>query len=215
MLPYEARLFFNYSHKTLSPPYPLSQTHYYEMADSSKPEANTSDSDARSDYSASESDVGETYNEEDYYDEEDESPETTVKLLNTVLDSEWYKREEEEREKELTNFSHEEKFNFPPDPEDWREEDLKELWADGPLGTSKPGWDPNFVDEEDVDAVNEEIMEGNDPPIAPFYLPYRKPYPVIPDNHHDISTPKAVIEELDRIEEFLTWVSYVFEDGST
>ncbi|KAL0369569.1 UNVERIFIED_CONTAM: hypothetical protein Sangu_0275000 [Sesamum angustifolium] len=80
---------------------------------------------------------------------------------------------------------------------------------------TKPGWDPNWVDEEEVDIISEEIKAGRDPPIAPFYVPYRKPYPAIPNNHHDISNPKAVIEELDRIEEFLRWVSYIFPDGST
>jgi hypothetical protein len=72
-----------------------------------------------------------------------------------------------------------------------------------------------WADEEEWDIVREEIKAGRDPPIAPFYVPYRKPFPVIPDNHHDISNPKAVVEELDRIEEFLKWVSYVFEDGTT
>uniref|UniRef100_A0A2N9GCA8 MORN repeat-containing protein n=1 Tax=Fagus sylvatica TaxID=28930 RepID=A0A2N9GCA8_FAGSY len=95
-------------------------------------------------------------------------------------------------------------------------EDRKhELWGDAPLSTTKPGWDPVWADEEEWDIVREEIKAGRDPPIAPFYVPYRKPFPVIPDNHHDISNPKAVVEELDRIEEFLKWVSYVFEDGTT
>ncbi|KAF5726638.1 protein TIC isoform X1 [Tripterygium wilfordii] len=79
-----------------------------------------------------------------------------------------------------------------------------------------PGeWDPVWADEEDWEVVNEEIREGRDSPIAPFYIPYRKPYPVIPDNHYDISNPKAFIEELDRIEEFFKWVSYIFPDGSS
>ena len=63
--------------------------------------------------------------------------------------------------------------------------------------------------------IKEQIADGEEPPIAPFYLPYRKHYPPIPDNHYDIATPKDAIEELDRIEEFLKWVSYIFEDGST
>lgn len=92
---------------------------------------------------------------------------------------------------------------------------MREYWADGPLSTGKPGWDPAFVDEEDINAVRDELEAGSDPPIAPFYVPYRKPYPVIPDNHYDIRTPKSVIEELDRIEEFLQWVSFIFKDGSS
>ncbi|KAH9602705.1 hypothetical protein KSS87_010603 [Heliosperma pusillum] len=95
------------------------------------------------------------------------------------------------------------------------EADLQELWADAPLAATKPGWDPVWADEEDWEIVEDELREGKDPPIAPFYLPYRKPYPVIPDNHYDISTPKAVVEELDRIEEFLKWVSFIFADGSS
>ncbi|CAN4120431.1 unnamed protein product [Withania somnifera] len=80
---------------------------------------------------------------------------------------------------------------------------------------TKPGWDPNWVDEEEEDIIDREIKAGRDPPIAPFYVPYRKPYPVIPDNHYDISNPKSVIEEFDRIEEFLKWVSFIFADGSS
>lgn len=106
-------------------------------------------------------------------------------------------------------------FDFPKDPENWMEQDLKELWADAPLEMTKPGWDPAFADEEDWEVVKDMYKAGKVPPIAPFYLPYRQPYPVVPDDHVDIATPKAVIEELDRIEEFLTWVSYVFADGSS
>ncbi|KAH6773063.1 MORN Occupation and Recognition repeat-containing protein [Perilla frutescens var. hirtella] len=80
---------------------------------------------------------------------------------------------------------------------------------------TKPGWDPNWVDDDEVEVISDEIKAGRDPPIAPFYVPYRKYYPVIPDNHYDISNPKSVIEELDRIEEFLIWVSYIFQDGSS
>jgi hypothetical protein len=71
-----------------------------------------------------------------------------------------------------------------------------------------------WADEEDWDIVRKMKEEGRDLLIAPFYLPYRRPYLAIPDNHYDISNPKAVIEELDRIEDFLTRVSYIFEDGS-
>ncbi|KAJ8643986.1 hypothetical protein MRB53_005734 [Persea americana] len=41
-----------------------------------------------------------------------------------------------------------------------------------------------------------------------------KHFPAIPDNHFDITTPMVVVEEMDRIEEFLQWVSYIFADGS-
>ncbi|XP_065865825.1 protein TIC 100 [Euphorbia lathyris] len=138
------------------------------------------------------------------------TPEINIARFSEVLDSVKEKEEEEEEEPSL-----EELYDFPEDKENWREEDLKELWADAPLEMTKPGWDPVWADERDWEIMKNEEKEGRDPPIAPFYLPYRPPYPVIPDDHYDISTPKAVIEELDRIEEFLTWVSYIFADGSS
>ncbi|XP_073140794.1 protein TIC 100-like [Henckelia pumila] len=147
-------------------------------------------------------------------DEEAENiPEVNIPRFTRILDSKRLRKEQEEEEMDVEY--HEDRFDFPPDPENWQEEDLKELWADAPLGMTKPGWDPNFVDEDEMDIIREEIKAGRDPPIAPFYVPYRKSYPVIPDNHYDISNPKAVVEELDRIEEFLTWVSFIFPDGSS
>lgn len=180
--------------------------------DSSKSDAG-SDAGSKSDSDDSSAAENQSDGGSDYYDEDDESPETTIKMFNSAMDAEFFKKAVEREDKGY--IPHEDKFNFPPDPENWREEDLKELWADGPIGITKPGWDPSWVDEEDVEVLKDEIMEGNDPPIAPFYLPYRKPYPVIPNNHHDISNPKSVIEELDRIEEFLQWVSFIFHDGSS
>lgn len=148
------------------------------------------------------------------YDSDAENvPEVNIRRFTKVLNSKRLRREQEEEEKDVEY--QEDLFDFPRDPENWREEDLKELWADAPLEMTKPGWDPHTVDEEEVDIISEEINAGRDPPIAPFYVPYRKHYPVIPDNHYDISNPKSVIEELDRIEEFLIWVSYIFPDGSS
>ncbi|KAJ4977668.1 hypothetical protein NE237_008448 [Protea cynaroides] len=167
----------------------------------------------------SEEDDDSSYGEDDTYEysddelKEDNSPETNVKLIMEATESEGLKKIEEEEEREFA--LQRESFNFPEDPENWQEEDLREYWADAPLKMAKPGWDPDFADEEDWEVMKEEVKEGRDPPIAPFYLPYRKHYPAIPDNHHDISNPKSVIEELDRIEEFLKWVSYIFEDGSS
>lgn len=145
--------------------------------------------------------------------DDENTAEVNIPRFAKILGSKRLQREEEEEEEDAEY--PEDQFDFPPDPENWKEEDLMELWADAPVGMTKPGWDPNLVDEEDVDVISEEIKAGRDPPIAPFYVPYRKPYPVIPDNHHDISNPKSVIEELDRIEEFLIWVSYIFQDGSS
>ncbi|KAF3657058.1 hypothetical protein FXO37_15118 [Capsicum annuum] len=151
--------------------------------------------------------------EPDEDSEENNTAEANVRRYMKVLNSKTLKRELEEEEKGAVY--QEDLFDFPRDYENWREIDLKELWADAPLAMTKPGWDPNWVDEEEEDIVAEEYDAGREPPIAPFYVPYRKPYPVIPDNHYDISNPKSVIEELDRIEEFLKWVSFIFADGSS
>ncbi|KAH9660129.1 protein TIC100 [Citrus sinensis] len=148
------------------------------------------------------------------------TPEINVARFNRAMKSPRYQdlldyEEDLEEDVDETEVCNERMFDFPKDPENWMEQDLKELWADAPLEMTKPGWDPAFADEEDWDVVKDMYKAGKVPPIAPFYLPYRQPYPVVPDDHVDIATPKAVIEELDRIEEFLTWVSYVFADGSS
>ncbi|XP_028776973.1 protein TIC 100, partial [Neltuma alba] len=141
------------------------------------------------------------------------TPEANFELFSEVLDSKRLKSMHEEEDKEILAQS--DPFDFPKDPENWREEDLGEFWADGPLEIGGTGWDPVWADEDDWEYVREELAAGRKPPIAPFYVPFRKYNPAIPDNHFDISTPKAVIEELDRIEEFLQWVSYIFPDGSS
>ncbi|XP_060169732.1 protein TIC 100 [Lycium barbarum] len=141
------------------------------------------------------------------------TPEANIKRYMRILNSKTRKRQLEQEEEDY--IYHEDLFDFPYDKENWREEDLKELWGDAPIEMTKPGWDPNWVDEEEEDTIYEETKAGRDPPIAPFYVPYRKPYPVIPDNNVDVSNPKSVIEELDRIEEFLKWVSFIFVDGSS
>lgn len=110
---------------------------------------------------------------------------------------------------------HHNPFDFPPDYENWKEEDLRELWDNGNNTITGTGWDPALATPEEWDYVKWKHYKGQDVPIAPFYLPYRKPIPPVPTNHSAIKGPKGVIEELDRIEEFLKWVSYVFEDGST
>lgn len=144
---------------------------------------------------------------------DDNTRETNIRRFTRLLNSKRVRKSNERKDAEF--YFEEDKFDFPEDPEKWTEEDLKELWADAPTKMTKPGWDPVWADEEDWKVVREEIKWGRDPPIAPFYVPYRKPYPAIPDNNYDVSNPKAVIEELDRIEEFLTWVSYIFADGSS
>lgn len=143
----------------------------------------------------------------------DNSEAVNTRILSDILDSPSRKKEQLEEDGTVRYLS--DRYNFPVDRENWTESDLREYWADGPLSTGKPGWDPAFVDEEDINAIRDEVEAGGDPPIAPFYVPYRKSYPVIPDNHYDIRSPKAVVEELDRIEEFLQWVSFIFKDGSS
>lgn len=145
--------------------------------------------------------------------ESQNTPEINFRDFAEVLDSKRLQKIHEEVDPDFVVERN--PFDFPEDPENWTEEDLRELWADGPLEIGGTGWDPAFVEEDEWEYVQDEIADGGKPPIAPFYLPYRKHYPAIPDNHYDISNPKAVIEELDRIEEFLKWVSYIFADGSS
>ncbi|CAL1367061.1 unnamed protein product [Linum trigynum] len=191
-----------------------------DNSDDENNEARSSDSDSESEYSEDDYTAVESADGTVSYvrpgDEIPESlntPEINIPRFKALLDSKAMKKMEEEEDRDYVVW--EDIWDFPPDRENWKEEDLQELWADAPVGMTKPGWDPALADEEDWKVVKEEMKEGRDPHIEPFYVPYRKPYPVIPDNHYDIQTPKGVIEELDRIEEFLTWVSYVFEDGST
>ncbi|XP_022755939.1 protein TIC 100 [Durio zibethinus] len=139
--------------------------------------------------------------------------EGNIAKVTRVLESESLKRIQEEEDQQYIRYT--DPWDFPEDPENWREEDLKEYWVDAPVEMTKPGWDPVWADEDDWEIARKEIKEGRDPGIAPFYVPYRKPYPIIATNNPDTKNPKAVIEELDRIEEFLNWVSYIFPDGSS
>ncbi|XP_008807514.2 protein TIC 100 [Phoenix dactylifera] len=182
-----------------------------EDAFSSSSSSEDEESDYYSDYSSD--DYGDGGGEEPGESEDENSPGANIRRFTEALESRANKKREEEEERDYVY--HEDLFDFPRDPEKWREEDLQELWADAPVEMTEPGWDPVWADEEEWEVVRQEMEAGRDPPIAPFYVPYRKCYPAIPDNHYDISNPKSVIEELDRIEEFLKWVSYVFPDGST
>ncbi|GAB2274654.1 hypothetical protein Dimus_009424 [Dionaea muscipula] len=152
--------------------------------------------------------------EEESIPEDDDSEGANVKRFMKVI-KEVMAKEDERHEKKM-KFKKPDPFDFGTDYENWTEADLKELWGDGPLRSDKTGWDPYFVDGYDADAVREMYAEGGNPTVAPFYVPYRGHYPVIARGMFpDISTPKAVITELDRIEEFLKWVSYIFKDGSS
>ncbi|GER34415.1 MORN (Membrane Occupation and Recognition Nexus)repeat-containing protein [Striga asiatica] len=158
--------------------------------------------------------IGETSLREPFTDL---SAEANFARWNRILQSKGYRQHLEEEKENVPVIDRDEYFNFPEDPENWQEEDVRELWADRPMGMVKTGFDPHNVDEEEVKIIQEEIKAGRKPRIAPFYVPYRKPYPVIPERkeNYNVYSPKTVIEELDRIEEFLTWRSYIFEDGSS
>lgn len=188
------------------------------IEDSDDEEESSSKDDSSSGSSSTESERDSEYSDDDEdfssgsssESDHEDLPETNLRRFTEILDS--------QPSKKVSGMGYqdpEERFNFPTDPENWREEDLREIWADPPTGIGKPGWDPVWADDKDWEAISQEINEGNTPTIAPFYVPYRKPFPVIPNNHPDISNPKSVIEELDRIEEFLNWSSFVFADGST
>ncbi|KAM7496866.1 hypothetical protein LguiA_021280 [Lonicera macranthoides] len=179
-----------------------------EYPSSDESESDDSDSEAEAEaeeYPESESDVESRFMPGD-------DPEENKKKFKDLLNWEEF---QQGQDKLLEPDDRDEEFNFPEDKENWREEDLKEFWADAPYRMLKPGWDPYDVDTKELRVVEEEIAAGRDPPIAPFYVPFRKYYPVVPENFHDMKTPQGVIEELDRIEEFLKWVSYIFEDGSS
>lgn len=194
---------------------PIAENEEVEPEPEKESSSSTSDEEEEDEYDSDDSDDSDSgyadYEEDEGAD--DNSAETTIRKFSEVLDSKQQKKREEEEEREYVYY--EDLFDFPKDPEKWREEDLKELWGDAPVEMTKPGWDPVWADEEEWEIVQEEQAAGRDPPIAPFYVPYRRFYPAIPDNHYDISNPKSVIEELDRIEEFLNWVSYIFPDGSS
>lgn len=141
------------------------------------------------------------------------TPEANFELFSEALDDKRGKIIDKQEDERVLR--HLQAFDFPKDPEDWKEEDLGEYWANGSLDIGGTGWDPVWADEEEWDYVKQEIAAGRKPPIAPFYVPFYKHNPVIPEQYFDMKTPKAVIEELDRIEEFLKWVSYIFPDGSS
>ncbi|KAK7402078.1 hypothetical protein VNO78_14057 [Psophocarpus tetragonolobus] len=182
-----------------------------------------SESESDSDYESYDEEEDEAFRRafevrgEDEDEEEEEEvrddPEENLREFSKALESPAVKEMQEEMDPVFVE--EENPYDFPEDPEGWTEKDLRELWADGPREISGTGWDPVWATDDDWRYVLNEIADGEDPPTAPFYLPFRKHYPAIPDNHYDIATPKDAIEELDRIEEFLKWVSYVFQDGST
>lgn len=106
-------------------------------------------------------------------------------------------------------------FDFPYDPENWSEKDLQELWTTGPPLDNNTGWDPDWAGRKEWEQVAIGAEHGLNPRIAPFYVPYRKPYPVLPKVIPYLRNPLNLLEELDRIEEVLKWVSYIFPNGNT
>lgn len=122
------------------------------------------------------------------------------------------RREAEEEDEEV--LEEEDEWNFPIDRENWTEEDLEEEWADPTPADDTVGRDPELA-EDDEELIAKLEKDGRAPPQRPYYVPYRKWYPSIPEDHPDIDSPEAVVEELERMEEFLVWASYIFEDGSS
>ncbi|KAL2644497.1 hypothetical protein R1flu_012084 [Riccia fluitans] len=162
--------------------------------------------------------------DEDYEDSEEEEQEEAgavgeefAKQRREAAKLRREKRLEEEEAEALSDdedvIEEEELWNFPVDEEKWTEDDIGEEWADAWPGDDKVGFDPELV--EDEEEVIKQWKEGRGPPQRPYYVPYRKHYPLIPEDHPDIQTPQDVVEELERYEEFFSWASYIFEDGST
>eukprot|EP01018_Ginkgo_biloba_P038926 Gb_26206 [translate_table: standard] len=109
-----------------------------------------------------------------------------------------------------------EEFDFPKEPKGWTEEYLQDIWTNAPTKIKNDiGWDPDLADEDDWELIDSLKSEAKTMDLLPFYIPYRKYYPFIPVNNHDIENPKETFEELEHIEEFLKWVSYIFLDEST
>lgn len=164
----------------------------------------------------------ESSSEDDYSDYTDSDYDELDDKIDAQKQEEEEENFEEEFKKKLEKRAEEEKaeeeelWNFPPDKEHWTEEDLGEHWEDYWGDTRAVGWDPNFVSERSWEKYEKLWEEGKPgPPGTPYYVPYRKFYPPIPDNHFDIQTPEDVVEELERTEEFLTWYSYLFKNGSS
>lgn len=124
------------------------------------------------------------------------------------------KEEEDDDESDEEVLEEEEEWNFPVDKENWTEEDLNEEWADPTPADDTVGRDPELA-EDDEELIAKLEKDGRAPPRRPYYVPYRKWYPPIPEGHPDIDSPETVVEELERMEEFLVWASYIFEDGSS
>lgn len=162
----------------------------------------------------------EDYNSSDYTDYTDSSDEEEEAMGDVEKEEkereEPGKIEEEEPKLDDDQVDEEELWNFPPDNEHWTEEDLGEHWEDYWGDTRAVGWDPNFVSDKSREKYEKLWNEGKPcPPGTPYYVPYRKHYPPVPDNHFDIQTPEDVVEELERTEEFLRWYSYLFKNGSS
>lgn len=169
-------------------------------------------SDDDSDYS-SDDDEEEEQEGEDWTPEEREEAEKRRRERRRQRHDEAAEKEQEEEDDDDV-VEEDDLWNFPIDREHWTEEDLGEVWADNWAESSAVGYDPELVDDEDVERFEDLRRKGKGPPDTPFYVPYRKFYPPIPDNHYDIRSAEDVVEELERTEEFLVWSSYVFKDGS-
>ncbi|KAJ6937315.1 hypothetical protein NC652_011842 [Populus alba x Populus x berolinensis] len=103
----------------------------------------SSDSDSDYDYDCTQSPTNQeegvfTYTRPgDEIPESENTPEKTIERFAEVLES---KRMKTMKEDEYRNcVFYEDFFDFPKDGENWREEDLREFWADPPWESTKPG----------------------------------------------------------------------------
>ncbi|XP_024537235.1 protein TIC 100-like [Selaginella moellendorffii] len=151
-------------------------------------------------------------------------------------------KKKEEIIKDRLKNEYEATWNFPVDLEGWTEEDLGEEWVDPPLDATGSGYDPMFAPpppDEDLDKViaqqtkrsrkqkkefkkyMDKQEEAKTPltedgyPARPYYVPYRLPYPSIPKIHAEVENAFDVVEELEKIEEFLRVGELYLPDGSS
>ncbi|KAM1803972.1 hypothetical protein ACFX12_029892 [Malus domestica] len=74
--------------------------------------------------------------------EADNTPEVNMKLFPQVLQGKRVRRRQDEEDESYVFY--EDLFDFPEDPENWREEDLKELWGGHFVGDDQPQVGPGL-----------------------------------------------------------------------
>lgn len=122
------------------------------------------------------------------------------------------RKEKEVEEEEDEVLEEEDEWNFFIDRENWIEEDLEEEWVDFILVDDMVGWDLELVEDDEEFIVKFE-KDGRVFFWRLYYVFYRKVYFLIFEDYFDIDSFEVVVEELECMEEFFVWVSYIFEDG--